>query len=266
MAAGMALVSSIEPGGSPWLAQPLALASGALGLLGAGFAATPRAALVLGEEDGGLIALLLALLLGLPAPLILVDAYPAAGLALPGLWLYLIGLGLTAWCAMDRLAGIGRRSGPMALAAPLLFGFWLLYVWEVLVTGFGVPQILLPAPHQIGHQLASQAPVLWTDFRQTFLKAVLAGWVAGCGLGFLVAVAIDRIPFFQRGLLPLGNLVSAVPVVGIAPIMVMWFGFDWQSKAAVIVVMTFFPMLINTLAGFAEVDAMSRDLIPSSPC
>ena len=131
------------------------------------------------------------------------------------------------------------------------------------MVGFGVPQILLPAPHQIGHQLASQAAVLWGDFRQTFLKAVLAGWIAGCGLGFLVAVAIDRIPFLQRGLLPLGNLVSAVPVVGIAPIMVMWFGFDWPSKAAVIVVMTFFPMLINTLAGFAEVDAISRDLMRS---
>ena len=72
---------------------------------------------------------------------------------------------------------------------------------------------------------------------------------SAAALGFLVAVLIDRVPFLQRGLLPLGNLVSAVPIVGIAPIMVMWFGFDWQSKAAVIVVMTFFPMLINTLPG-----------------
>jgi NitT/TauT family transport system permease protein len=71
------------------------------------------------------------------------------------------------------------------------------------------------------------------------------------------------VPFMQRGLLPLGSLVSAVPIVGIAPIMVMWFGFDWQSKAAVIVVMTFFPMLINTLAGFAASDPMSRDLMRS---
>ncbi len=54
-----------------------------------------------------------------------------------------------------------------------------------------------------------------------------------------------------------------MPIVGIAPIMVMWFGFDWQSKAAVIVVMTFFPMLVNTLAGLAAVDAMQRDLMHS---
>jgi NitT/TauT family transport system permease protein len=149
------------------------------------------------------------------------------------------------------------------LAAPLLFGIWLLYVWEVAVVGFGVPQILLPAPHQIGHQLFSQAALLWSDFHQTFLKAVLAGWAAGCGLGFLVAVLIDRVPFLQRGLLPLGNLVSAVPVVGVAPIMVMWFGFDWPSKAAVVAVITFFPMLVNTLAGLQAAGRIERDLMRS---
>jgi NitT/TauT family transport system permease protein len=90
---------------------------------------------------------------------------------------------------------------------------------------------------------------------------VLAGWAIGSGLGLLVAIAIDRVPFFQRGLLPLGKLVSAVPIVGIAPIMMMWFGFDWESKAAVIVVMTFFPMLVNALAGFGQADAISRDLM-----
>ncbi len=256
MAAGMALPSAAAGGGPPWLAHPAALGAGLFAVAAALAGSSRRAA----TGDGPLV-LLAGLAAGAAAPLILVSAYPAGGLTLPGLWLFLIGLGLLAWCALDYLAGFGRGRGVATLAAPIVFGAWLLYVWEVLVVGFGVPQILLPAPHQIGHQLALQAPVLWGDFRQTFLKAVVAGWVSGCSLGFLVAVAIDRVPFLQRGLLPLGNLVSAVPVVGIAPIMVMWFGFDWPSKAAVIVVMTFFPMLINTLAGFSQVDAMSRDLM-----
>ena len=59
----------------------------------------------------------------------------------------------------------------------------------------------------------------------------------------------------------LGNLVSALPIVGVAPIMVMWFGFDWQSKAAVVVVMTFFPMLVNAAAGLTGAGAMERDLM-----
>lgn len=149
------------------------------------------------------------------------------------------------------------------VVAPLAFGIAILLLWQVTVVGLGVPSILLPAPSQIGHQLVAQAGMLWLDFQQTFLKSVLAGFAMGCGLGFAVAVITDRIPFLQRGLLPLGNMVSAVPIVGIAPIMVMWFGFGWESKAAVVVVMTFFPMLINTIAGLAAADHMQRDLMRS---
>ncbi len=72
---------------------------------------------------------------------------------------------------------------------------------------------------------------------------------------------IDRSPFLRRGLLPVGNLMSALPIIGVAPIMVMWFGFDWQSKAAVVVVMTFFPMLVNTLAGLSAASHIQLDLM-----
>jgi NitT/TauT family transport system permease protein len=147
--------------------------------------------------------------------------------------------------------------------APAASGIGILLVWQLIVVGFDIPRILLPAPTEIGHQLVAQAEMLWADFRQTFLKSVLAGFAMGCGLGFVVAVLTDRVPFLQRGLLPLGNMVSAVPIVGIAPIMVMWFGFGWESKAAVIVVMTFFPMLINTIAGLNASDYMERDLMRS---
>src|SRR3546814_8209461 len=122
---------------------------------------------------------------------------------------------------------------------------WLLYLWQVGVTGFGVPSVLLPSPAQIATVFMGATGTLWADFVQTFLKAVLAGYALGCGSGFLVALLVDRVPFLQRGLLPLGNFVSALPIVGVAPIMVMWFGFDWQSKAAVVVIMTFFPMQIG---------------------
>jgi NitT/TauT family transport system permease protein len=149
------------------------------------------------------------------------------------------------------------------LLAPAVFGVGVLLLWQVIVVGFDIPRILLPAPTEIGHQLLAQSGMLWEDFRQTFLKSVLAGFIMGCGLGFIVAVLTDRVSFLQRGLLPLGNFVSAVPIVGIAPIMVMWFGFGWESKAAVIVVMTFFPMLINTIAGLNASDHMSRDLMRS---
>ena len=90
---------------------------------------------------------------------------------------------------------------------------------------------------------------------------MLAGYLRRLRRGPVVAILVDRSLFLQRGLLPLGNLVSALPIVGIAPIMVMWFGFDWPSKAAVVVVMTFFPMLVNAVAGLESASAMESDLM-----
>ena len=205
---------------------------------------------------------LLAVLLGAAAPLILLAGPGPFGTAAPGIWLFLVGWSLVLWRGLSILSHVPRR-GAGALAAPAAFGIALLYLWQVLVVGFAVPQVLLPTPTQVGHILTTRLDILWPDFQQTFLKAVLSGYAIGCAAGFLVAVIADRVPFLGRGLLPLSGLVSAVPIVGIAPILVMWFGFDWQSKAAVVVVVTFFPMLVNTLAGLAAADAMQRDLMHS---
>ncbi len=144
---------------------------------------------------------------------------------------------------------------------PLIFGITLLVIWEGFTRGFNVPHVLLPPPSMIWERIINSSDILWLDFKQTFLKAVLIGYALGCGAGFLVAIAIDRSPFLQRGLLPLGNFVSALPIVGVAPIMVMWFGFDWPSKAAVVIIMTFFPMLVNSVSGLAASSNMERDLM-----
>jgi len=142
-----------------------------------------------------------------------------------------------------------------------LFGLVVLYLWEVFVRGFGVSPVLLPAPSAIAARFAGSLNMLGEDFYQTFILGVLIGYAIGCAAGFAVAVLADRYTFLGRGLLPVGNFASALPIVGIAPIMVMWFGFDWPSKAAVVIVMTFFPMLVNTIAGLASTQAIERDLM-----
>jgi NitT/TauT family transport system permease protein len=146
------------------------------------------------------------------------------------------------------------------LGPALIFAILVLTLWEALVRFAGVPAIILPAPSMIFMRLVSSLPTLAADFVQT-MRGMIAGYVIGNLLGLGVAILIDRSPFLQRGLLPLGNMVSALPIVGVAPIMVMWFGFDWQSKAAVVVIMTFFPMLVNASAGLASAGAMERDLM-----
>jgi NitT/TauT family transport system permease protein len=147
------------------------------------------------------------------------------------------------------------------IAVPVLFGAMLLWLWQTLVVGFDIPSVILPTPSAVAVAFFANLDTLGADFQQTVVRSVLPGYAIGCGAGFLAALAIDRSDFLKRGLMPLGNLVSAMPIVGIAPIMVMWFGFDWPSKAAVVVVMTFFPMLVNTIAGLAEAGRMERDLM-----
>ncbi|MHA6689510.1 ABC transporter permease [Devosia sp. A449] len=199
----------------------------------------------------GAVAVLTAIGVFIPAP--------------PFFWMALIVAWLFAWLFVERLSrvlapGLADNAG-LGLLIPITFGLSILVIWEVATRAGNVPQVILPPPSMIGARIAASIPTLWADFQQTFLKAVLIGYVLGCGLGFVVAVLIDRSPFLKSGLLPLGNFVSALPIVGVAPIMVMWFGFDWPSKAAVVIIMTFFPMLVNTVAGLNASSAIERDLM-----
>ncbi|MBD8651248.1 ABC transporter permease [Rhizobium sp. CFBP 13726] len=174
---------------------------------------------------------------------------------------------LLAWRCVSLLSEIRTRSrfadGLLGLAIPAIFGAWLLILWEALTRGFGVPFILLPPPSSIGLRIAASLSILWADVQQTIFKAVLAGYILGCSAGFVVAILADRFAFLRAGLMPIGNLMSALPIIGVAPVMVMWFGFDWQSKAAVVTIMTFFPMLVNTVAGLSASGTMERDLMRS---
>jgi NitT/TauT family transport system permease protein len=177
----------------------------------------------------------------------------------------LVALLVLLWLAARSLRRLAALDGHAALpsATAALFGLWVLYFWQVGVTVFDVPRVLLPAPGAIVAAMVDQAATLGRDFVQTVLKAVLVGWLLGSALGFAVGVAIDRLPFLQRGLLPVASLTSTIPLVAVAPIMVMWFGFEWPSKAAVVVLMTFFPMLVATLAGLQAAGRIERELMHS---
>ena len=166
---------------------------------------------------------------------------------------------LVPWYINVRLTAAGFQFAEFVV--PLLFGASILLIWEVVVWGLAVPSVILPPPSMIAGKIATSLPILWADVVQTVLKGALPGFMIGAGAAFVTAIAIDRSPFLQRGLLPIGNFVAALPIVGLAPILVMWFGFDWQSKAAVVVVMVFFPVLVNMVAGLQASERMQRDLM-----
>jgi len=190
-----------------------------------------------------------------------------AGSAAVGFWAMVLAVWLGAALCVVQLASMRPRDKTsrrvLGLAIPLLFGAVVFYLWEVMVRGFGISPVILPAPSAAAARFAVSLPTLGQDFVQTFIRGVLIGYAIGCSAGLLVAIVAQRFAFLGRGLLPLGNFFSALPLVGVAPIMVMWFGFDWPSKAAVVALVTFFPMLVNTLAGLSAAGHMERDLMRS---
>ncbi len=87
------------------------------------------------------------------------------------------------------MAGAPQSGGSLNtrlidLAVPLIFGVTLLVIWESVARGLNIPPVLLPPPSMIWERIINSLPILWADFRQTFLKAVIAGYVLGCGSGF----------------------------------------------------------------------------------
>jgi NitT/TauT family transport system permease protein len=169
---------------------------------------------------------------------------------------------IAAWALNSRLAnGPSAGTALVRFAVPAIFGVTLILIWELVVRGLDVPPVILPPPSMIGATFVQNLPVLWGDFVQTILKGGLSGYLIGCLAGVVVAIVADRFAFLRRGLLPVASFMAALPIVGTAPILVMWYGFGWQSKAAVVVIMVFFPMLVNTVAGLRDTSSMQRDLM-----
>jgi NitT/TauT family transport system permease protein len=243
-----------------WPARPVLLAFAVAAALSLAMAAWTRGSAVVLPGIAGVLC-------GAVTTLALLRDPGIAGSAAAGFWMMVLAVWLGAALCVVQLASMRPRNQAsrraLSLAIPLLFGAVVFYLWEVFVRGFGVSPVIMPAPSAAAARFSASLPTLGQDFVQTFIRGVLIGYVIGCGAGLLVAIAAQRFVFLGRGLLPLGNFFSALPLVGVAPIMVMWFGFDWPSKAAVVALVTFFPMLVNTLAGLSASGHMERDLMRS---
>lgn len=141
--------------------------------------------------------------------------------------------------------------------------FLLLLGWEGLVVGFRVPAGIFPTVSSIGSALVKSWPVLMADAYLTFVREVLFGFVIGLVTGFLAGSAIAFSTFLKRGFLPLATAFGAVPIVGLAPVLGRALGVDWESKAAVVVIVTFFPVVLNTVQGLTSVDPLRLELLRS---
>jgi NitT/TauT family transport system permease protein len=160
----------------------------------------------------------------------------------------------------------GKRAGPLRLVLqflpPAVVFVLLLAIWELGVRILNIPYVTLPAPSRI-LQTIPTIDELWSDAYYTSVEEALPGFLLGSGIGFLVAVLATRWAFFARGILPYAAVTNSIPIIGMAPISVALFGAEWQSKAVIVAVLTFFPMVLNAYRGLNSVDPLSLQLMRS---
>ena len=156
---------------------------------------------------------------------------------------------------MRRAAALVRAWGPPALVLALLVA-----AWEVVARAGWVEDYVLPAPSEVARALVEDRGLLLPDAWVT-AQEVLLGFALALAVGLAVAVALHLSPLLRRALYPLVVASQAVPVIVIAPILVIWFGFGMGPKLIVIALICFFPVAVNTFDGLRGVDpAQSRML------
>lgn len=152
-------------------------------------------------------------------------------------------------------------SRALRILVPILVGIAFLALWEFFVRHYAVPEFVLPAPSRIGASLAdnftSLMGSLWVTFSITILAFLLA--VVG-GVGLAVLFSQSRI--IEMALFPYAIILQVTPVVSIAPLVLIWVGFDHVQFALLILawIVAFFPILSNTTLGLRSADRNLRDL------
>jgi len=144
---------------------------------------------------------------------------------------------------------LARRHLPPVLLLAALIGIWEGYV-DLKGAAFS---LILPSPHQVADALYHDRSLLWSSFLLT-AEEVLLGTLVACALGFALAVAIHFSHAFRRAVYPLVVASQAVPVVILAPVLAFWLGFGIGPKLVVVALVSFFSVVVTTVAGLSSVD------------
>lgn len=150
--------------------------------------------------------------------------------------------------------GLRRAAVPVATIA----GF--LAIWQIAVVLFRVPTWLLPAPSVIWLEFIKQAHLLGIHVYVTAVGAI-GGLIIGAIAGLLLAVAMTHSKVLESILMPLLVIDQSIPKMALAPIFVIWFGTGTLTRVVIAMVISFFPMVINTLRGMTTVDKRLNDLM-----
>ncbi|MEI6666236.1 MAG: ABC transporter permease [Chloroflexota bacterium] len=157
--------------------------------------------------------------------------------------------------------GAGRPSFT-ALLPPVIAALVAITAWETAVRVSAVPDYIVPAPSAIALALIAHPSRFASAGLQSLLEAV-GGLTVGAGAAFALAVVMAHSRALERALYPLALLVKVTPVIAVAPLLIIWFGFGATPKVLIAALITFFPMLVNAVTGLRSVPASTLGVFRS---
>ena len=158
---------------------------------------------------------------------------------------------------MERLKNTLKNNAPSAIAVVAL-----LLLWQFVCALGIVPSYMLPSPMDVVRAFCAELPLLWENSLITLQEAFI-GLALGVAVGFVVAVLMDGFEMLYKALSPLLIITQTIPSVAIAPLLVLWFGYEMTPKIILIVISTFFPVAVGLVEGFRSADKDAVNLLRS---
>jgi NitT/TauT family transport system permease protein len=149
-----------------------------------------------------------------------------------------------------------ERAGPVILIVVLVV------LWQVLTRAFDIPKFLLPAPTDIATLMVDEWPLIQMHSIVT-IGGIVSGYVTAVLFALAISALMIRFPLVERLIMPIFVGLQSVPKIAIAPLILVWVGAGMGSKVAIVASIAFFPVVINTMVGFKEVDRGLADVFRS---
>lgn len=155
-------------------------------------------------------------------------------------------------------SGLVAQIANVPLAVYSVVG--LIVVWQLVISVFGVPQYIAPSPLAVANVFVEQGGLMLQNFWPTLFEA-LCGFFSGNLIAILIAIAFVHNSTAERAFYPLVVVLHTIPIIAIAPILVLLFGNGYAPKIMIAALISFFPMLVNMVRGLRAVKPETMELM-----
>ncbi len=150
-----------------------------------------------------------------------------------------------------------KNKSILDISLPIIFIITLITVWELIIRVGGIEKYIMPAPSDIVASLIENFGAMMPHIMATLFESVV-GFIVAVGLALILAIIMDLLPIVKKAIYPVFIISQTVPVIALAPLFIIWFGFGVLPKIIVVVIVCFFPIVISISDGLESVD---KDLI-----